>query len=149
MEWKIKRYKELTIEEIYNILKVRCEVFIVEQQCPYQDCDGKDERAYHLFLENNEDIIAYLRILEKGVSYEEVSIGRFLVAKNYRKKGIAREMLTKGINFIEESLNETSIRISGQVYLKEFYESHGFKIVSDIYLEDNIPHVEMLYKKHK
>lgn len=149
MEWKIKKFEDLTLGEIYNILKVRCEVFVVEQQCSYQDCDGKDKNAYHLFLENNGNIIAYLRILVKGVSYEEVSIGRFLVAKEYRKKGIAREMLVKGIKFIEESLNETSIRISGQEYLKDFYESHGFKIVSDIYLEDNIPHVEMLYRKHK
>lgn len=149
MEWKIKKFEDLTLGEIYNILKVRCEVFVVEQQCSYQDCDGKDKNAYHLFLENNGNIIAYLRILVKGVSYEEVSIGRFLVSKEYRKKGIAREMLVKGIKFIEESLNETSIRISGQEYLKDFYESHGFKIVSDIYLEDNIPHVEMLYRKHK
>lgn len=146
MEWKIKRYKDLTIEELYSILKVRNEVFVVEQNCPYQDCDGKDKHAYHLFFEDNGDIIAYTRIMEKGISYDEVSIGRFLVQERYRGKGLAKEMLKRAINFIEESLNEKYIRISGQVYIKDFYKSFGFEEVSDIYLEDDIPHVEMLYK---
>mgnify|MGYP000164786528 CR=1 FL=1 len=149
MEWKIKKYEDLTIDELYNILKVRNEVFVVEQNCPYQDCDEKDKRAYHLFLEDNGEIIAYSRIIEKGVSYDEVSIGRFLVQKKYRGKGFAREMLSKAIKFIEESLNENAIRISGQVYIKEFYKSFGFKEVSDVYLEDNIPHVEMLYESEE
>lgn len=149
MEWKMKRYKDLTIEELYSILKVRNEVFVVEQNCPYQDCDGKDKKAYHLFLEDNGDVIAYTRILEKGVSYDEISIGRFLVQEKHRRKGLAKEMLKRAINFIEESLNEKSIRLSGQVYIKDLYKSFGFKEVSDIYLEDNIPHVEMLYKSDK
>lgn len=146
MEWIIKKYKDLTIEELYNILKARNEVFVVEQNCPYQDCDGKDKQAYHLFFEDNGDVIAYSRILNKGISYDEVSIGRFLVLRKYRGKGLAKEMLVKAIEFIEESLNEKAIRISGQVYIKDFYKSFGFEEVSDIYLEDDIPHVEMLYK---
>lgn len=149
MEWKIKKYEDLTIDELYNILKVRNEVFVVEQNCPYQDCDEKDKRSYHLFLEDNGEIIAYSRIIEKGVSYDEVSIGRFLVQKKHRRMGFAREMLSKAIKFVEESLNENAIRISGQVYIKEFYKSFGFKEVSDVYLEDNIPHVEMLYKSEE
>lgn len=147
MEWIIKKYKDLTIEELYNILKVRNEVFVVEQKCPYQDCDGKDQFSYHLFSEDNKKIVAYCRIVEKGVSYDEISIGRVLVIEKYRSKGIARELLINAIRFAEETLNETTIRISGQVYLKDFYKSLDFKEVSDVYLEDNIPHIEMLYQK--
>lgn len=146
MEWKIKKFKDLTIEELYDILKVRNEVFVVEQNSPYQDCDDKDKQSYHLYLEDNGEIIAYLRIIEKGISYNEVSIGRFLVRQKHRGKGLAKEMLKRAINFVEESLNEKSIRLSGQVYIKDLYKSFGFEEVSDIYLEDDIPHVEMLYK---
>lgn len=145
MNWQIKRFNELTADEIYNVLKSRNEVFIVEQKCAFQDCDDKDQNSYHLFTKDNEDIVAYLRILEKGVSYNEISIGRVLVAKEYRKKGIARDMILKAIDYIHNNLNEKSIRISAQSYLVDFYKSIGFKEVSDIYYEDDIPHVEMLY----
>lgn len=147
MNWELKKFKELNVEEIYRILKLRNEVFVVEQQCVYQDCDGKDEKAYHLYLEDNGKIIAYLRILNKGVSYDEIAIGRVLVHKNYRGKGIAREMMLKAINFIESNINETVIKLQAQEYLVNFYKSLGFKEISIVYLEDNIPHVDMLYKK--
>ena len=147
MNWKLKKYKELNGEEIYKILKSRNKVFVVEQQCIYQDCDGKDENAYHLYLEDKNEIIAYLRILEKGISYDEASIGRVLVSENYRGKGISKEMLLRAINFIEQHLNETEIKISAQSYLVNFYRSLGFKEVSNEYLEDNIPHIDMLYKR--
>ena len=147
MNWELKKFKELKAEEIYKILEIRNEVFIVEQQCAYQDCDGKDENAYHLYLQDNDKIIAYLRILKKGVSYDEISIGRVLVHKNYRGKGIAREMMLKAINFIESNLNEKEIKIQAQSYLVNFYKSLGFKETSNEYLEDNIPHIDMLYKK--
>lgn len=147
MNWELKKFEELEAEEIYEILKIRNEVFIVEQKCPYQDCDGKDEKSYHLYLQNEGKIIAYLRILKRGVSYDEISIGRVLVHKNYRGKGIAREMLIKAINFIETNLKEKEIRIQAQSYLLNFYRSLGFKEISKKYLEDNIPHIDMLYKK--
>lgn len=147
MNWELKKFKELKVEEIYKILEIRNEVFIVEQKCAYQDCDGKDENAYHLYLQDNDKIIAYLRILKKGVSYDEISIGRVLVHKNYRGKGIAREMMLKAINFIELNLNEKEIKIQAQSYLVNFYKSLGFKETSNEYLEDNIPHIDMLYKK--
>lgn len=147
MNWELKKFKELKVEEIYKILEIRNKVFIVEQQCAYQDCDGKDENAYHLYLQDNDKIIAYLRILKKGVSYDEISIGRVLVNKNYRGKGISREMMLKAMNFIELNLNEKEIKIQAQAYLINFYKSLGFKEVSDEYLEDNIPHIDMLYKK--
>ncbi len=147
MNWKIKRFENLKVEELYNILKARNEVFIVEQQCPYEDCDNKDKEAFHLFLEEGKEIIAYLRVLRKGISYDEVSIGRVLVNKKHRGKGISREMMLKAICFIEENLNETEIRIQAQSYLVNFYRSLGFKETSEEYLEDNIPHIDMLYKK--
>lgn len=147
MNWELKKFEELKVEEIYKILEIRNEVFIVEQQCAYQDCDGKDENAYHLYLQDNDKIIAYLRILNKGVSYDEISIGRVLVHKNYRGKGISREMMLKAINFIELNLNEKEIKIQAQSYLVDFYGSLGFKETSNEYLEDNIPHIDMLYKK--
>lgn len=146
MGWELKKFDELSIEEIYEILKLRNEVFIVEQKCAYQDCDGKDKQAYHLFLTNNGEIASYLRILNKGVSYNEVSIGRVLVNTKYRKRNLARETMVRAIKFIQEELYETEIRIEAQAYLIEFYKSLGFKEVSEVFLEDNIPHIEMLYK---
>ncbi|MCB2362080.1 GNAT family N-acetyltransferase [Clostridium estertheticum] len=147
MNWELKKFEELKVEEIYKILEIRNQVFIVEQQCAYQDCDGKDENAYHLYLQDNGKIIAYLRILKKGISFDEISIGRVLVHENYRGKGISREMMLKAINFIELNLNEEEIKIQAQSYLVNFYGSLGFKETSNEYLEDNIPHIDMFYKK--
>ncbi|WP_434799544.1 GNAT family N-acetyltransferase [Terrisporobacter vanillatitrophus] len=147
MNWKIKKFNELNVEEIYKILALRNEVFIVEQECPYLDCDDKDLNSYHLFSEENGEIVAYLRILEKGVSYDEISIGRVAVKKSYRGKGISRKMMLKAIEFIENNLAEDAIKIQAQSYLLNFYSSLGFKAVSQEYLEDNIPHIDMLYKK--
>ena len=147
MTWKIKSFEELTTAELYQILRLRAEVFVVEQNCVYQDVDLKDEKAYHLLCEKDGELAAYLRILQKGVSYPEISIGRVLTKEVYRKQGLAREMLLKAIEYAESILNETEIRISAQAYLIEFYESLGFKTSSDIYLEDGIEHIEMRYMK--
>ena len=146
MTWNFKRFEELKVEELYKILALRNEIFIVEQECAYLDCDHKDLKAYHLFAEENGEIIACSRILEKGVSYDEVSIGRVAVKKKYRGQGISREMMLKAIAFIEDNLNETTIKIQAQAYLLNFYSSFGFKEISEEYLEDNIPHVDMLFK---
>ena len=143
--YKIKRFEELTTTELYEILRVRAEVFVVEQTCIYQDLDGKDKRSYHFFVEESGKVIDYLRILDKGVSYPEISIGRVLVTETNRRKGLARELMQKAIRYVEAELGETKIRISGQLYLQSFYESLGFQTVSEVYLEDEIPHVEMLY----
>ncbi|WP_343342701.1 GNAT family N-acetyltransferase [Terrisporobacter petrolearius] len=147
MNWKIKKFNELNIEEIYKILALRNEIFIVEQECAYLDCDDKDLNSYHLFLTENGQIVSYLRILEKGVSYDEISIGRVAVKKSYRGKGISRKMMLKAIEFIENNLSENTIKIQAQAYLLNFYSSLGFKAVSEEYLEDNIPHIDMIYKK--
>ncbi|MCR8747077.1 GNAT family N-acetyltransferase [Romboutsia lituseburensis] len=146
MNWKIKSFEELKNKELYKILNLRSEVFVVEQECLFNDCDGSDENCYHLYLEENDEILAYLRIVEKGISYDEISIGRVVVSKDARGRGIARKLMLKGIEFIEKELNDNEIRISAQEYLVDFYKSLGFEEVSEVYLEDNILHVEMLYK---
>ena len=147
MDWKIKKFNEVNTEEIYKILALRNEIFIVEQECSYLDCDNKDFNSYHLFAEENGEVVAYLRILKKGVSYDEVSIGRVAVKQSHRGKGISREMMLKAIDLIENNLFEDAIKIQAQAYLIKFYSSLGFKAVSEEYLEDNIPHIDMLYKK--
>lgn len=146
MNWTIKTFGELTTEELYEILKLRAEVFVVEQDCVYQDLDEKDKKAYHLFTQNNGEVVAYLRILQKGVSYPEMAIGRVVTKDTHRRKGLAREMMQKAIGYIEGELHESVIKISAQKYLLEFYKSLGFKVISEVYLEDGIEHVEMIYK---
>lgn len=147
IEIKIKEFDKLTTIELYEILKLRTEVFIVEQNCIYQDCDGKDQESYHVFIEEKDKIVAYLRILKKNISYNEISIGRVLIEISNRGRGLARKLILKAIDFIENELNEKEIRISAQEYLLDFYKSIGFDVVSETYLEDGIAHVEMLYKK--
>ncbi|MCT4661218.1 MAG: GNAT family N-acetyltransferase [Tissierellales bacterium] len=142
--FKIKKIDEISSIELYKILKARNEVFVVEQDCVYQDCDDKDLKSYHLFLEEEEKVIAYLRILPRGLSYDEISIGRVLVIKESRGRGLAQKMIVEAIKFIENELNETKIKISAQAYLEKFYKQHGFITVSDVYLEDGIPHIEMI-----
>jgi ElaA protein len=147
MKWEVKKFNELTGQEVYEILKLRNEVFVVEQQCIYEDCDDKDQKSYHLFGEENGVIVAYLRILEKGISYNEISIGRVLTGKMHRGRGLGKQMMLNAIDFIENNLGEKIIRISAQQYLLKFYSDLGFIKVSEMYLEDDIPHIEMLYKK--
>lgn len=147
MNYNIKKFSELENNELYKILQLRCEVFVVEQNCAYNDVDNKDQDAYHLLLEDNKNIVAGLRILKKGVSYDQISIGRVVVSKTHRGLGIAKEMMLRAIEFIENDLNEKEIKISAQAYLIDFYKSIGFVEVSQVYLEDDIPHIDMLYKK--
>lgn len=146
INWVFKRFDELTLTQLYEILKLRSEVFVVEQDCAYQDLDDKDYTAYHLFLMEDELVVAYLRILPEGVSFKEMAIGRVIVKKEFRLKGISREMMKKAIDFIIKDLGKNKIRLSGQAYLLEFYESLGFRKVSDVYLEDGIDHFEFLYE---
>ena len=147
MSWNIKKFEELTNSELYNLLKERTMVFVVEQNCPYLEVDGKDPFSYHLFKEEEGEIVAYLRVVPAGVSYQEASIGRVFVKKEYRGQGIAGELLSRGLNYIQNELKETNVKIQAQDYLRKFYSSFGFQAVSDTYLEDNIPHVDMLLKK--
>ncbi|MFB6587634.1 GNAT family N-acetyltransferase [Bacillus thuringiensis] len=147
MSWNLKKFDELTNIELYNLLKERTLVFVVEQNCPYPEVDGKDPFSYHLFKEDNGEIIAYLRIVPVGVSYQEISIGRVFVKKEYRGQGIAEELLKKGLDFIQNELKEKTVKIQAQDYLRKFYSSFGFQTISQTYLEDNIPHVDMLLQR--
>ncbi|MHA7098812.1 GNAT family N-acetyltransferase [Priestia aryabhattai] len=144
MSWKLKKFDDLTNIELYNLLKERTLVFVVEQNCPYLEVDGKDPFSYHLFKEDNGKIVAYLRIVPEDVAYQEISIGRVFVKKEYRGQGIADELLKKGLDFILNELKETTVKIQAQEYLRKFYISFGFQAISETYLEDNIPHIDML-----
>lgn len=144
MKWNLKTFDELSKEELYEILKLRVNVFVVEQNCPYEEIDSKDLGSYHLFCMDRGEIIAYLRILKKGVSFDEISIGRVVINRNFRKLGLGREMLNKALLFINKELNENTIKISAQYYLIKFYESLGFNSISEVYLEDGIPHINMI-----
>ncbi|ODS49906.1 MAG: ElaA protein, partial [Halanaerobium sp. 4-GBenrich] len=128
------------------IIEARVNIFVVEQNCPYKECDNKDQNSFHLYYEKDNEIITYLRIIPAGISYPEISIGRVLVKPEYRKKGLAKKMMEKAISFIKENSDSKIIKISAQEYVLSLYQNLGFKIVSDRYLEDNIPHYKMIYK---
>jgi ElaA protein len=148
MEWKIKKFDELSSRELYDILQQRVDVFVVEQNCAYAEIDGKDVDAYHLFAVDDGKVAAYTRILLPGVSFDEVSIGRVLVNMGYRGEGLGQELMKKTMGFVTEELKEKSIRISAQEYLLEFYLSLGFEEASDVYIEDGIPHMDMVFTKN-
>lgn len=144
MNWELKTYQELTKDELYDILKLRCNVFVAEQKCTEPDLDDKDQSSLHLFAKNEGRIIACLRILPAGLSYPEPSIGRFAVDPSYRKNGLGREAMTRALQYMKTEWHPAAIRISGQAYLQKFYESLGFETVRGPYLEDQIPHYELL-----
>ncbi len=146
MDFEIKSFEDLSKTELYDILSLRVEVFVVEQNCPYQECDGKDQRGYHIFAKQNGVIQMYMRMLEPGVSYTEASIGRVVIKKSSRGKGMGKVMMGKGLTFMREEMKVEKIRISAQAYLEKFYQSLGFKSVSNVYVEDGIPHIEMLFE---
>ncbi|MGL2965448.1 GNAT family N-acetyltransferase [Flavobacterium sp. XGLA_31] len=143
LEWKIKRFETLSINELYDLLQLRAEVFVVEQNCVYQDIDSKDSKALHLIGEDNGQIVAYARLFKANDYFEQASIGRVVVKPSYRDKKLGHILMREAIYFMKTKLNETKITISAQLYLKKFYESHGFIQTSEMYLEDDIPHIEM------
>lgn len=142
-----KNFNELTVKELYEILKLRSEVFVVEQKCIYNDIDGKDITSIHLMIKENGEIKAYLRVLQPGVSYDDASLGRVLVSKDARGKGYAKIIVQKGIDYVLNNLNNTNITIGAQEYLKDFYSKFGFKAISDVYDDDGIPHLDMTFKR--
>lgn len=148
ISWKLKKFDELTTNELYEILKLRAEVFIVEQNSLYQDLDDMDQCAYHLFLEddNSSTVLAQLRILPENIMYEDMAIGRVIVKKSHRGQGISQEMLKKAIEFITKDLGKKRIKLPGQAYLTKFYEDLGFEIASDLYLHNGIEHYDFLYE---
>jgi len=145
--YEVREFGKFTPEELYELLRLRSEIFVVEQTCIYQDLDGKDKVSLHLMAKDGERIVGCIRLIPQGISYEEPSIGRLVVDEEYRKLGIARTMMERGIQYIEEYWNKTEIRISGQAYLRDFYESLGFRVKEGPYLEDDILHFQMLRTK--
>nr|WP_286172819.1 GNAT family N-acetyltransferase [Caproiciproducens sp. MSJ-32] len=146
--FKIKSFNELSVDEFYEIAKIRYEVFVCEQEITCEnDFDDKDKEAYHLLVCYKDKFIGYCRILKAGVSYEVPSIGRVLILKEYRGYGLAKEMMKKAMDFIFYKLEESEIKLSAQLYVRNLYESLGFKAVSDIYKEAGIEHIKMHYIK--
>ena len=143
LEWKIKPFEALTVHELYDILKLRSEIFVVEQNCVYLDLDGKDKVALHLFAEFDGEIVAHARLFKAGISFDNASIGRVTVAANYRDRKWGHDLMREAIAGILFHFGESKITIGAQLYLKKFYESHGFVQTSEMYLEDDIPHIEM------
>lgn len=143
INWKIKPFKELSLNELYSLLKLRSIVFVVEQNCVYQDIDDKDEKALHLLGEYNNEIVAYARLFKSGDYFDNASIGRVVIHPNVRDKKLGHELMQQAIAAIATYFNETKITISAQLYLQKFYESHQFVKTSDVYLEDDIEHIEM------
>ena len=147
IDWKIKSFSRLGRDELYEFLKLRVDVFVVEQKCPYPEMDDKDRHPETLHLAGKGkggELMAYLRILPPGLSFKEVSIGRVVVAKESRRQGISDTMLKIALDQINRTWPNENIRIGAQVYLKKFYESHGFEAASESYLEDGIPHIDMI-----
>ena len=138
-----KRFEEFSAVELYEILKLRNEIFVCEQDCVYQDCDDKDFKSYHMYYSENNKIIAYLRIVDSGVSYETPSIGRVVVDINHRRKKLSSTLITEAFAFAKNTLNYSEFTISAQHHLLNFYCSLGFEPTSEVYLEDNIPHIRM------
>ncbi len=149
IDWRWTSFEQLSINELYEILKVRQQVFTVEQNCVYQDVDGLDQNAWHLSAwrsldEGNNELVAYCRVIHPSYKYAEPSIGRLLTIQKVRSAGVGKQLLAVAIKKIEEQYPSQDIRISAQSYLHNFYAQYGFKKVSEPYLEDSIPHIEML-----
>lgn len=141
----IKHFSDLSAQEFHEILQLRIDVFVVEQNCPYSELDGKDLDAYHFIGKNEEgETVATCRILSKGISYNELSIGRFATAKKNRQDGLGLKMMEEVLKFMELQFGKGAIRISAQKYLFNFYSKFGFVSTGKEYLEDDIPHIEML-----
>ena len=144
MNFTVKKFQELTTSELYEILQLRSEVFVVEQDCVYQDVDGKDQKALHILGFKNDKIVAYTRLFDSGQYFDTPSIGRVVVKDTERKFGYGHDLIKASIQAIVENYKETKITISAQTYLQKFYESHSFVKVGEEYLEDDIPHIKMI-----
>jgi ElaA protein len=146
INWTIKRFEELSVTELYDILNLRSEVFVIEQDCIYQDMDYADQKALHLMGKAEEKLMAYARIFAPNIKYIEASIGRVVTQPAYRNIGLGKVLMDNAISYCLENFPKHHIRISAQCYLEKFYQNLGFEIVSAVYQEDGIDHQEMLYK---
>jgi ElaA protein len=146
MKFEFKTFNDLTSIEIYDILQLRAEIFVVEQDCVYNDLDGLDKVAVHQFLKKEGIVVAYSRLLKPGTRFPDYSIGRVVVKQRERGTGLGIEMMNEAKSYIINEWGASKIKISAQKYLQKFYENLGFEIVSEEYLEDGIPHFGMMYK---
>ena len=142
-QFKIKRFNELSLRELYQIMQLRSEVFVVEQNCVYQDIDGKDEKALHVLGMYEDETVAYARLFAPGDYFDSSSIGRVVISAQYRDRKWGHDLMTAAIKGIADQYGTNTITISAQLYLKKFYESHGFVQTGKDYLEDGIPHIKM------
>ncbi len=143
---EVKTFEELTITELYNLLRLRSAVFVVEQDCVYEDIDGKDQMALHVVGKKDGEMVAYARIFKSGDYANEASIGRVVVKKDQRKFGYGKDIMNDAIHAVHDYFNESVIHVSAQMYLERFYHNLGFNQVGDGYLEDGIPHIGMVRK---
>jgi ElaA protein len=147
LHWNLKKFDALSATELYAIMQLRNEVFVVEQNCVYQDADDKDQKSFHFMGWLDEILVAYTRIIPQGISYTEASIGRVVTSPKYRGTGAGRKLMELSISTTFDLFNCDGIKIGAQLYLKKFYEALGFVQCSEPYLEDNIPHIEMMCSK--
>ncbi len=147
--WKIKSFHQLNVMELYGILRLRQEVFAVEQKCIYLDADGKDQFCDHIFgVDDGGKVIAYCRIVQPGVSYPEVSIGRIATHPEHRNMGYGRLLMDKALSYIDDKYGKMDIKIEAQYYLEKFYSNYGFEKAGAVYLLDDIEHIEMVRNKN-
>jgi ElaA protein len=146
LTWHFSSWDALTKDQFYALAALRIDIFVIEQNCPYQDFDGKDRTSHHLWCTDEDgQVHAVLRIVQPGVSYAEVSIGRVATSAASRGSGLGRSLMRRGMQCVVDQYGEVAVRISAQAYLINFYTSFGFKSIGEPYLEDDIPHIEMLY----
>ncbi|WP_181350237.1 GNAT family N-acetyltransferase [Thalassobacillus sp. CUG 92003] len=144
MEWRVRKFSQLTTTQLYTILKLRMDIFVVEQACAYPELDGYDADSIHLWLEAGGEVITYSRLVPPNSKYKQASIGRVLVHPEHRGHGYARLVMEKSIAWIKEEWGVSEIFLQGQEHLRSFYESCGFEAISETYLDDDIPHRDML-----
>lgn len=144
MEWRYKQFVQLTPFEVYELLQLRAEVFVVEQNCVFLEPDGIDNRCLHLLGYNNNKLLAYTRIVPPGLAYNQASIGRVVTSPSVRNTGAGKKLMQRSIDRLYSSFGKVTIKIAAQFYLKKFYESFGFYQVSEVYLDDGIEHIHML-----
>ncbi|MFJ7935015.1 GNAT family N-acetyltransferase [Sporosarcina sp. NPDC096371] len=146
MKWTYRRFEGLSGREVYEMLKLRVEVFVVEQNCAYPEIDGCDYDSIHVFCTDDDGLIAYARLLPAGLKYEEPSIGRVIVRRDKRGTGVAHSLMKRSIHYILSQWRPDKIHLQAQTHLAEFYTGHGFEVVSEPYDDDGIPHIDMILK---
>jgi ElaA protein len=144
LQWSWKKFSDLTVDELYGIIQLRENVFVVGQNCVYLDCDDMDQQSFHLSGYKDGKLVAYLRVIPAGIKYEEVSFGRVATSPEHRGLGFGKELTKKALENIQQTYGKTAVRISAQSYLKKFYADFGFKQMGEEYLEVGIPHIEMV-----